>query len=125
MTGITGQETEGIVCSDPDGKEVSPEQSKIEEDGSNSEKTDSSSVPEAEAERKQPEGHDAKDKNFIPSQDHMEGMLDRISHDLDYLLNRKSIQINRKTSKPPSNSVRGKIREEDEEDVKTEFLSKC
>lgn len=85
-------------------------------------------MPEGEVERKQPEGRDSKDKTNKPD-DHMEGMLDRISHDLDYLLNRKTIQIagnsSRKTSKPPSNSVRGKIYEEDEDDTKTEFLSKC
>ncbi|XP_068086168.1 uncharacterized protein [Anabrus simplex] len=59
--------------------------------------------------------------------DNMEGMLDRISHDLDYLLNRKpqtgngsilskTPSFGRKTSKPPANSVRNQIKEEDEEE---------
>ena len=82
-------------------------------------------MPEGEVERKQPEGRDSKEKPSTKPDDHMEGMLDRISHDLDYLLNRKANQIGRKTSKPPSNSVRGKIFEEDEDESKTEFLSKC
>jgi hypothetical protein len=56
-----------------------------------------------------------------------EDMLDRISHDLDYLLNRRPPQNNgsalgapafsRKTSKPPATSVRSQIQEEEEDDT--------
>lgn len=83
---------------------------------------------EAEMERKQPEG---REKSNVLAEgedddDNLDGMLDRISHDLDYLLNRNvipEIQVTpavpichaRKTSKPPGSSVRGQIKEEDEE----------
>lgn len=84
---------------------------------------------ESVLERKQPEG---REKTCVASEnvddDNLEGMLDRISHDLDYLLNRTvpEIQVTpacstptshpvRKTSKPPASSMRGQIKEEDEE----------
>lgn len=80
---------------------------------------------ELEMERKQPEGREKSHVSEEIEDDNLDGMLDRISHDLDYLLNRTNdvpeIQITpapsmhtRKTSKPPSNSVRGQIKEEDE-----------
>ncbi|GLH12057.1 Uncharacterized protein GBIM_16808, partial [Gryllus bimaculatus] len=65
----------------------------------------------------------------VKDEDNMEGMLNRISHDLDYLLNRKphtsngnvlaTPSFNRKTSKPPSTAIQSQIKEEeeDEEDV--------
>lgn len=88
---------------------------------------------ESVSERKQPEG---REKNCSvtenESEDNLDGMLDRISHDLDYLLNRTvpEIQITpasatatshpvRKTSKPPASSIRGQIKEEDEEQGET------
>lgn len=88
----------------------------------------SSETSEASSERKQPEG---REKACLVSEnqdddDNLDGMLDRISHDLDYLLNRTipEIQITpatlplhgRKTSKLPASSVRGQIKEEEEPD---------
>lgn len=122
--GVTGQEPENMVCSKPEPKEVSSEESKTEEEWSNSEKTDSSSLPEYEGERKQPEGVEDKIGKKDSEEDNIEGMLDRISHDLDYLLNRKPSIVTRKTSKPPSNSVGRKIMEEDEDEIKAELSSK-
>lgn len=78
------------------------------------------------SERKQPEG---REKACVVTEteddDNLDGMLDRISHDLDYLLNRTAvpeIQVTpattthpvRKTSKPPP--IIGQIKEEDEEE---------
>lgn len=90
------------------------------------------SKTESVLERKQPEG---REKSHVLSEesdndtdnldDNLDGMLDRISHDLDYLLNRNvipQIQVtpaiptsHRTISKPPASSVRGQIKEEDEE----------
>ncbi|KAK7873757.1 hypothetical protein R5R35_005758 [Gryllus longicercus] len=65
----------------------------------------------------------------VKDEDNMEGMLNRISHDLDYLLNRKPYtsngnvlatpSFNRKTSEPPSTAIQSQIKEEeeDEEDI--------
>ena len=71
---------------------------------------DESGSEETEQQRRQPEGQEESD-------DQMEGMMDRISHDLDYLLNRStplggtSVHHSRKASK----SVRcGRIQEEEE-----------
>lgn len=62
--------------------------------------------------------------------DNLDGMLDRISHDLDYLLNRTadlqpepSVPVMtgsnfRKISKPPASSIIEEITEENEEDAK-------
>lgn len=88
-----------------------------------------------EMERKQPEGREKTHVVDETKADNLDGMLDRISHDLDYLLNRTAdipeIQITpvqsaavssghvRKTSKPPGSSVRGQIKEEDEESEET------
>ncbi|GLV32325.1 uncharacterized protein CBL_00964 [Carabus blaptoides fortunei] len=79
-------------------------------------------------ERKQPDGREKScQMNDIPSgsDDNLDGMLDRISLDLDYLLNRTIPEIHitpatlpvhvRKTSKLPASSVRGQIKEEDEQ----------
>lgn len=88
-------------------------------------------VAESVLERKQPEG---REKTCLVSEtvddDNLDGMLERISLDLDYLLNKSTvpeIQVTpatptatihpaRKLSKPPASSVRGQIKEEDEED---------
>lgn len=91
-------------------------------------------------ERLQPEGREkiiikepiAIEEAAVPSQsvDKLDGMLDSISHDLDYLLNRTSdVEVvpvvpatscvsYRKISKPPAPSVIEEIQEENEEDVK-------
>lgn len=87
---------------------------------------------ESVLERKQPEG---REKTCLVTEsvdeDNLDGMLDRISLDLDYLLNRNTvpeIQVTpasstttpihsvRKLSKPPASSIRGQIKEEDEEE---------
>lgn len=85
-------------------------------------------VTELTAQRNQPQAKTHISE--LSDDDNLEGMLDRISHDLDYLLNRTihelpeipEIQItpaaislhSRKTSKLPASSVRGQIKEEDE-----------
>lgn len=81
-------------------------------------------------ERKQPEGREKTCQMAEVSastDDNLDGMLDRISLDLDYLLNRTIPEIHitpatlpmhvRKTSKLPASSVRGQIKEEDEQQV--------
>lgn len=78
-------------------------------------------------ERKQPEGREIipEIKEDVP-QDNLDKMLDRISDDLDYLLDRNilpEIQITppsltgslRRTSKLPGSSIREEIKEEDED----------
>lgn len=99
--------------SQPDGQELSPQG------------TDSEDEPEkscSTAERKQPEGRE-KSQPVISVTEAEEDMLDRISHDLDYLLNRRPSHNNgapafsRKTSKPPATSVCSQIQEEDEDDT--------
>lgn len=92
-------------------------------------------------ERQQPEGREKIPAGELPLQipttsealeddDKLEGMLDRISHDLDYLLNRSgeidpepsvpipSMGSFRKISKPPAPSIIEEIREETEDEVK-------
>lgn len=91
-------------------------------------------------ERQQPEGREkilikepgAVEEPCIPSQgvDKLDGMLDSISQDLDYLLNRTSdVEVvpvvpaaacvgYRKISKPPAPSVIEEIQEENEDDAK-------
>jgi hypothetical protein len=110
-------------CNDdphPDGQELS------------SQGTDVEGEPEklcSTVERKQPEGRE-KPQSMITVASVAEGgddMLDRISHDLDYLLNRRPPQSNgsvlgapafsRKTSKPPATSVRSQIEEEEEDEA--------
>ena len=80
--------------------------------------------PCASVERKQPEGTD---NPGLPSTEAEDDMMDRISHDLDYLLNRKSARNNtsvlttpRKTSRPPAMSVHCQIKEEDEKEEEEE-----
>jgi hypothetical protein len=104
----------------PDGQEVSPQGTSLEDE------------PEAcfsTSERRQPEGREKPQAVTCVTSvtEAAEDMLDRISHDLDYLLNRKPPQNNggvlgvpafsRKTSKPPATSVRSQIEEEDENEA--------
>jgi len=102
---------------EPDGQEVSPQGTSVEDEPETSFST---------SERRQPEGRE-KPQAAISVTSVTEGaedVLDRISHDLDYLLNRKPPQNNgsvlgvpafsRKTSKPPATSVCSQIQEEDE-----------
>jgi hypothetical protein len=107
--------------SQPDGQEVSPRAEDAE---------DEAEKPCSSAERRQPEGRE-KPQPVISVSSVTEGeedMLDRISHDLDYLLNRRPPPQNngsmlgaptfsRKTSKPPATSVRSQIQEEEEDDT--------
>ncbi|KAJ9586827.1 hypothetical protein L9F63_019579, partial [Diploptera punctata] len=104
--------------SQPDGQEVSPQRTDIKEE-----------IPCSSVERKQPEGREKPQPviSVTPSLEVEDDMMDRISHDLDYLLNRKCPQNNgsalsvptftRKTSKPPATSVRSHIQEEEEEET--------
>ncbi|KAJ4440133.1 hypothetical protein ANN_08271 [Periplaneta americana] len=115
--------TEELVSNDdskPDGQELPLQRIEAEEEAEK---------PCNTVERKQPEGREKPQPvvSITPATEAEEDMLDRISHDLDYLLNRKPPQNNgsvlgapafsRKTSKPPATSVRSQIEEEDEEDV--------
>lgn len=103
--------------SQPDGQEVSPQGADAEDETGKS----CSSF-----ERRQPEGRE-KPQPVISVSEVEEDVLDRISHDLDYLLNRRPPQNNgnvlgaptfsRKTSKPPATSVRSQIQEEEEDDT--------
>ena len=107
-----------IDNSQPDGQEISPQRTDIKEE-----------IPCSSVERKQPEGREKPQPviSVTPSTEAEEDMMDRISHDLDYLLNRKPPQNNgsalsvptftRKTSKPPATSVRSQIEEEEEEET--------
>lgn len=101
----------------PDGQEGSPQGTSAEDEPDTSFST---------SERRQPEGRE-KPQAAIPVTAVAEGaedMLNRISHDLDYLLNRKPPQnsgsalgvpsFSRRTSKPPAASVCSQIQEEDE-----------
>jgi hypothetical protein len=104
--------------SQPDGQEVSPQAGDAE---------DETGKPCSSAERRQPEGREKPQPVISVSSvtEEKEDMMDRISHDLDYLLNRRPPQNNgsmlgaptfsRKTSKPPATSVRSQIQEEEEE----------
>jgi len=101
----------------PDGQEVSPQGTSVEDEPETSFST---------SERRQPEGREKPQAatSITSVTEGAEDMLDRISHDLDYLLNRKPPQnngsvlgvppISRKTSKPPATSVCSQIEEEDE-----------
>jgi len=101
----------------PDGQEVSPQETSVEDEPETSFST---------SERRQPEGREKPQAATCITSvtEGAEDMLDRISHDLDYLLNRKPPQNNgsvlgvpafsRKTSKPPATSVCSQIQEEDE-----------
>ncbi|KAK6637504.1 hypothetical protein RUM44_007924 [Polyplax serrata] len=115
VLGVTGQESETMLCSNP---QLKADETKGE-DCSNSEKTDSSSLAEYEGERNQPEG--IEDKKMKKEDDeNIDGMLDRISHDLDYLLNRKPSLVSRKSSKISGKSSIKRIAEEAEEEEKEE-----
>lgn len=104
-----------MLCSNP---QLKADETKGE-DCSNSEKTDSSSLAEYEGERNQPEG--IEDKKMKKEDDeNIDGMLDRISHDLDYLLNRKPSLVSRKSSKISGKSSIKRIAEEAEEEEKEE-----
>lgn len=99
--------------SQPDGQELSPQLTCGEDEPEKSCST---------AERKQPEGRE-KSQPVISVTEAEEDMLDRISHDLDYLLNRRPPHNNgapafaRKTSKPPAASVCSQIQEEEEDET--------
>lgn len=123
VAGVTGQEGGNAVCSNPQAKETNLDENKTE-DCNNSEKTEISSFPleydgGGGSEAAESGGENLKDSN--ENSDNLEGMLDRISHDLDYLLNRKPDFVGRKASKPPCNSIGNKIAEEDEAEVEPEF----
>ena len=94
-------------------KEVLSNDSQVHAQENTTQRTDiKEEKPSASVERKQPEGTD---KPILPSTEAEDDMMDRISHDLDYLLNRKSTSVfttPRKTSRPPTTS---QIKEEDEE----------
>ncbi|KAL0272241.1 UNVERIFIED_CONTAM: hypothetical protein PYX00_005296 [Menopon gallinae] len=97
VLGVTGQEMDAALCGNP---EITATDS-IEEDATYAQRQE----VETKTEKKE-----------SVEEDQMENVLDRISHDLDYLLNRKS---NRKPA------TAEKMQKEEEDDAKNKFLCKC
>jgi hypothetical protein len=98
--------------SQPDGQELSPQGTDDEDELEKSCNT---------MERRQPEGREIS-QPIICVTEAEEDVLDRISHDLDYLLNRRplhntALAFSRRTSKPPATSVRSQIKEEEEDET--------